>query len=156
MLLSWIPKSSGVAEADVAVSVPLRVDLRSSSIASSVVSSLGSTGSRISTGKVSKVTRTAKGRISKLKRRAKKPVKISSKPKSAHLEKIHREKIDDEDFCLNELNWSSWKPAMAPVAVDTRHEWIERRGERPGVRNVDLFTSNCHKPALYEFCCSTA
>ena len=124
-----------------------------SSVASSVVSSASSTGSRKSTGTVAKVTRTANGRVSKLRhRRVQKAVKrLSVKPRAAQLEKIKREKIDDEDFCLNQLNWSSWKPAMAPVAMDTKQEWIERRGERPGVRNVDLFTSSCHKPAVYEF-----
>ena len=121
-----------------------------SSGASSVVSSASSTGSRKSTGEVAKVTRTANGRVSKLRgRRVQKAVKrLFVKPKA---EKIKREKIEDDDFFLNQLNWSSWKPAMAPVAMDTKQEWIERRGERPGVRNVDLFTSNCHKPAVYEF-----
>ena len=139
------------------------VESASSRSSRSSVSSAGSTGSKGSL--VTRVTRAANG-VTKTRLRPRKVVVTSKKTKTAAAkartpaksttsEKIRRERVIDNEVCFDELNWSSWKPAIAPVAMDKKYEWIERRGERPGVRNIDLFTNNCDRPAVYEFAVQT-
>lgn len=75
------------------------------------------------------------------------PAKARTPAKPEQVEKVKREKVADGEFTLNTMNWSSWKPAIVPVAKgEITGDWLERRGQHPGVRNIGLFTGNRHKP----------
>ncbi len=63
---------------------------------------------------------------------------------------INREKLANNKF-LSNLQWSAWQPALATRSPkDDKESWEECRGDITGVRNVNLFSGELHKPAMYE------
>ncbi len=133
--------------------------------ASSVSSAGSSSSSRSSgsTGSVSRVTRAANGVVkTRLRPKRLAPTTKAAPPKPASVKasrtspvpRCKREDVADQ-LVLTDLKWSTWKPAIVPTTVAPEikdgGEWVERRGERPGLRNIELFSGKSHNPAVYEF-----
>ncbi len=70
-------------------------------------------------------------------------------------DKVNREDVSKADFSLDGFTWSPWKQAIASVSPRRSDSWIPRRGNRTGVRNVDIFGYNTMNPAMYEFAVET-
>ncbi len=128
-----------------------------SSVASSRCSN-GSTGS--SGGNYSLRTRShrvncLRPRVKRLQSFSRKVTPKKSSPSSA-IKRVNREKVNNDKFILNDLKWSSWKPAMVGNnESDEKYTWMERRGDHLGVRNIDLFRKTSHRPSVYEFAVQT-
>ncbi len=69
--------------------------------------------------------------------------------------RLNREDVSKAYFSLDGFTWSPWKQAVAPVSPRRSDSWIPRRGNRTGVRNVDIFGHDTMKPAMYEFAVET-
>ena len=82
---------------------------------------------------------------------AKKVRAARKKSSSSSAGKVNRECVPGTKFLLNEMRWSEWKLAMCPRCPDDREVWQDRRGSRPGVRNVALFSRSADKAAIYGF-----
>ena len=86
--------------------------------------------------------------------------KLIAKAKAARgvttaTDKVNREDVSKADFSLDGFTWSPWKQAIASVSPRRSDSWIPRRGNRTGVRNIDIFGHDTVKPAMYEFAVET-